>query len=422
MGAAGDMLTAALYELLEDKQAFLDTMNGAGIEGVRFSPEPMAKCGIMGTHMNVFVDGQSEEAMLAHEEHDHEHNHEHEHHHEHDHGHEHHHDHEHNHDHHHDHEHDHHHHSHASMQEIENTIRALKLPDKVKDDAVAVYLSIAEAESAAHGRPVTEIHFHEVGTKDAIADITAVCYLFTLLNPDKIIASPVHVGSGHVHCAHGVLPVPAPATAYLLKGIPMVSGEISGELCTPTGAALLRYFVDSFESMPVISTDKIGYGMGRKDFAQANCLRVFLGETGCVEHRIVELTCNLDDLSPEHIGFAEDVLFKAGALDVYTVSVGMKKSRPGVLFVVLCNEADKEEMIRLIFKHTSTLGIRENVMRKHILERRFEEVSTPYGTIHKKISTGYGVTKSKYEYEDLSRIAAENEISIEELLQSINDK
>lgn len=392
MGAAGDMLTAALYELLEDKQAFLDALNVAGIEGVSFVPEPMTKCGIMGTHMNVLVDGTSEEAMLAHaEEHHHEHDHEH-------------------------------HHSHASMHEIENTIRALNLPDKVKDDAVAVYLSIAEAESAAHGRPVSEIHFHEVGTKDAIADITAVCYLFYLLNADKIIASPVSVGSGHVHCAHGILPVPAPATAYLLKGIPMVSGEIKGELCTPTGAALLRYFVNSFESMPVISTDRIGYGMGRKDFARANCLRAFLGETQQGERRIVELNCNLDDLSAERIGFAADVLFKAGALDVYTVAVGMKKSRPGVLFVVLCNEADKEEIIRLIFKHTSTLGIRENVMKKHILERRFEEVATPYGTIRKKISTGYGVTKSKYEYEDLSRIATENEISIEELLQKITEE
>ena len=393
MGAAGDMLTAALYELLEDKNEFTEIMKNAGLEGVEFRPEVMVKCGITGTHMNVLVHGHSEEEMLAHEE-AHQHSHDHEH------------------------THDHHHH-HASMQDIENIIRSLKLPEKVKEDAIAVYKSIAEAESVAHGRDVSEIHFHEVGTMDAIADVTAVCVLFDLLKAGRIVASPIHVGSGHVHCAHGVLPVPAPATAYLLKGIPMYSGEIRGELCTPTGAALLKHFVNSFENMPMMQTERIGYGMGRKDFAQVNCVRAMLGESGNRKETVTELNFNIDDMSPERIGFVTEALFDAGALEVFTVPVGMKKSRPGILLVVLCNEVKKEEIIRLIFKHTSTLGIRENLMQRYVLSRTIEEVETPFGKVRKKVAEGYGTRKEKYEYEDLARIAKENKLSVEEVLKMI---
>ena len=408
MGAAGDMLSAALYELLDDKEAFINKINNSGIPKVTVNAEPMTKCGILGTHMNVLVDGVSEG-----EEHDH--------HHEHDHEHEHHHDHEHEHDHHHDHEHEHHHeHHHSSLKDIEAIIDALNIPENVKTDAKNVYAMIAEAESNAHGKPVTEIHFHEVGTMDAIADITMVCMLMNELKADKIVASEIHVGSGHVHCAHGILPVPAPATAFILRGVPFTASHIKGELCTPTGAALIKYFAASFGEMPVMTVDKIGYGMGKKDFEQANCVRAFLGSTNEKASQITELSCNIDDMTGEKIAFAMEKLFEAGALEVYTIPVGMKKSRPGILLSVMCNEAKKDEMVSLIFKHTTTLGIRENVSKRYTLKREIEKKETPFGEIRIKKSEGFGVVREKYEYEDLARIASEKNISIDEILKELD--
>lgn len=431
MGAAGDMLQAALFELLDDREAFLEKINNLGLDGVTVKPIPMTKCGILGTHMDVLVNGESEGEMQEAHEHHHDHD---EHHHDHDHeehNHDDHHDYEHSHDeHHHEHEHSHgdhdhhheHHHHHASMKDIENILDGLNVSDTVKANAKKVYALIAEAESHAHGVDVSEIHFHEVGTLDAIADVTINCMLLEELKPEKIVASPVNVGSGHVHCAHGILPVPAPATAYILRDIPMYSGHIKSELCTPTGAALLKNFVDSFGEMPVMTVGKIGYGMGRKDFEQANCVRAFLGDTKEDSEMIVELSCNVDDMTPEKIGFATEEFLKAGALEAYTIPVGMKKSRPGILLSVICREDKKDTMVELIFKHTTTLGIRENVSRRYALKREIITKDTKFGNIRIKRSEGYGVTREKIEYEDLARIAREENISIEEVESLLADK
>ena len=300
------------------------------------------------------------------------------------------------------------------MADIEHIIGSLSLSEKVKRDALEVYKFIAEAESAAHGRPVTEIHFHEVGTMDAIADVTAVCQLVELLGVEKVLASPVHVGCGKVRCAHGVLPVPAPATAFILKGVPIYGGKIEGDLCTPTGAALLKKFVLSYGEMPPLKVEKIGYGMGSKDFEVANCVRALLAETVGEGDMVVELSCNLDDMTPERIGFAMERLFEAGALDVYTVSVGMKKSRPGVMLCVMCRESARDEMVRLLFQHTTTLGIRETRSRRYTLQRSIETLSLSCGEVRVKRSEGYGVRRCKVEYEDLARIAREKGLSIEE--------
>lgn len=397
MGAAGDMLTAALLELLPDQEEFVAKLNALGIPDVSVEREKMSKCGIGGTHITVKVHGEEE----GEEMHDHEHFHEHD-----DHGHE----------HSHDHEHTHH---HSSMHDIERIVHSLSVSDKVKHDILAVYGMIAEAESHAHGVPVTEIHFHEVGTMDAVADVTAVCLLMERIAPDQVIASPVHVGSGQVKCAHGILPVPAPATAYILQDVPIYGGEIKGELCTPTGAALLKYFVTRFGEMPVMKTEAIGYGMGKKDFPAANCVRALLGETENAGDTITELNCNVDDMTGEAVGFAMDTLFAAGALEVYTVPIGMKKSRPGMLLCVMCRETDKEEMVKLLFRHTTTIGIRENVYKRYTLKRSVETVQTRYGEIRKKISRGYGVTREKYEYEDLARAAREHNISVSQVMSEI---
>lgn len=395
MGAAGDMLSAALMELLPDQESFLAQLNGLGIQGAAVTSEKTEKCGITGTHFKVTIHGEEEsEEMHLHaqearnametahhgqEEH----------------------------------------HHHRSMHEVRQIIEALGLSDKVKTDILSVYTLIAEAESHVHGAPVTEIHFHEVGTMDAIIDITAFCMLMDRLSPDKVIASPVCVGSGQVRCAHGVLPVPAPATAYILQGIPTYSGTISGELCTPTGAALLKHFVNRFGGQPLMRVSAIGYGMGAKDYPAANCVRAMLGEDTDKGDVITELSCNLDDMTAEEIGFTQQELLTAGALDVFTVPVQMKKSRPGALLTVLCREEDRERILRCIFLHTTTLGVRENISRRYILSRTEETVQTSYGKVRKKVSSGYGVQREKYEYDDIARIAVEKGSSLRKITEEI---
>lgn len=397
MGAAGDMLTAALLELLPDPAAFVERLNGLEIPGVRFHAEPAVKCGITGTHMTVTVDGEEEGADCEHT-----HGHEQAHTHPHDPGHA-------------------HTHSHTGLARIRHLVRDhLRLPEAVRADVLAVYELLAEAESRVHGVPVEEIHFHEVGTMDALADITAFCMLIRELSPDRILASPIHVGSGTVRCAHGILPVPAPATALLLRDLPIYGGTVKGELCTPTGAALLRHFVESFGEMPVLKPLAIGYGMGKKDFEQANCVRAILGEAGEAHgDSVLELRCNLDDQTPEELGFALERILEAGALDVWTVPIGMKKSRPGTMLCVLCRPTDREEMLRLLFTHTATLGVREYPVRRSVLNREIRTLETPWGPVRRKISTGFGIRREKFEYEDLARIAREQATSLDRVRNAV---
>lgn len=395
MGAAGDMLTAALLELLPQPEAFIEKLNTLGIPGVVFQKENSTKCGIIGTHVSVQIHGEVED------EHHHSTSHAHTHHH-----------------------HEHHSHSHRGLHEIEHIISHFPLSDKVKKDIYEVYALIAEAESHAHGVPVSQIHFHEVGNMDAIADVTAVCMLMNEIAPDEVVVSPIHVGWGQVRCAHGILPVPAPATAYILRNCPVYATAIKGELCTPTGAALLKHFATRFGEMPMMTMQKIGYGMGKKDFEKANCVRAMFGEifnTNIAKNTdsILELSCNVDDMTGEAIGYAMEQLFVGGALDVYTIPIGMKKSRPGTLICVMCKESDKDKMLHLIFKHTTTLGIRETLINRHVLQRTMETVETPYGTVRKKCSEGYGVHRSKYEYGDLVRIAQERNLTLNEVLKML---
>ena len=403
MGAAGDMLASALLELLPDPDAFVQELNALGIPGVAFHRETAEKCGIRGTHLSVTVHGEEEESIDCGPGHVHEHDHDHAHEHDHDHAHE------------HPHGHTHGHH-HSSLHDIEHIVCGhLPIPERVRQQVMAVYRLIAEAESHAHGVPVTEIHFHEVGTLDAVADITAVCLLMDRLSPDEVVASPVHVGSGQVKCAHGILPVPAPATAYILRDVPIYGGSIRGELCTPTGAALLRHFVTRFGDMPPMRTQAIGYGMGKKDFAAANCVRAMLGEdAGQGGDRVWTLACNVDDMTAEAIGFAMERLFDCGALDVYTVPIGMKKSRPGTMLCVLCRPEAKDAMLDCLFRYTTTIGVRELALQRHVLDRRVTTLDTPYGPVRRKEVRGRGAERYKYEYEDLARIAREKGVSLAE--------
>lgn len=381
MGAAGDMLMAALSELLPDPEAFTEKMSLLNLPGVAINRQISQSCGISGTHISVTVNGVEEE---SHDEHEHHHDHEH-------------------------------HHEHRTLADIKRIIDAQTVPEKVRSDAFAVYSIIAQAESQAHGKPADEVHFHEVGAMDAVADVLGVCLLMNEVKPEKVIASPVCTGFGQVRCAHGIMPVPAPATAAILRGIPVYSGSIRGELCTPTGAALLRYFADEFGEMPVMNTSSIGVGIGKKEFPAANCVRAFLGETSGNSDCITELRCEMDDITGEQLAFAQEMIFAAGAVDVFTTAVNMKKNRPGVLLTCLCRESDREAVIKAIFRHTTTIGIRENLCRRYVLERREVLRETTYGKVRFKEVTGYGVHRQKPESDDICAIARENGITINDI-------
>lgn len=428
MGAAGDMLSAALLELVDEPAKIIDKMNSLGLPGVSVAAEKAVKCGITGTYMHVDVYGEEEgeegesecEGGHGHHHGDHEHRHgEHGHHEHHEPAH-----HEHHHhergdnEHHHDHEH---HHHHTTVTEIKEIVRNLPdISEKVKTDIISIYSIIADAESKVHGVPVDEIHFHEVGSLDAIADVTLVCLLMEELAVDEVVVSPVHVGFGKVRCAHGILPVPAPATAEILTDVPVYGGRIEGELCTPTGAALLKYFATRFGNMPVMTLKKTGYGMGKKDFPVANCVRTLLGECADGGDEIIMLSFNTDDMTGEEAGFAIDRLFEGGALDVFTTGISMKKSRPGILFTVLCKPEDKTAIRDLIFKHTTTIGIREQSAGRYVLKRETVEINTEFGPVRIKKCEGYGTVKSKPEYEDIARIAKEENMSLKEVKDRLN--
>jgi uncharacterized protein (TIGR00299 family) protein len=442
MGAAGDMLSAALLGLCPDREAMLAKLNAIGIHGVEYVLEPATKCGIAALHLSVRVHGHEEgeehhespissiqypvsriqsqisnlksqisdfssDSTISHH---------------------------------------HHHHEHRSLKEVMGIIDGLALPPAVADDVRAVYALIGEAEAKAHGGNLDAVHFHEVGALDAIADISATALLIAELKPDRIVASPVNCGSGFVHCAHGVLPVPAPCTAELLEGVPShMDPEIDGELCTPTGAALVRHFAESFGPMPAMALQGVGYGAGKKDFdKRANFLRAFIGEepagkpagtgqgeaavgfeagtgqgavkdapqpAGTEQGTVCQFRCSIDDMTAEEFGFAAERIMADGALDVCMIPALMKKGRPGTILEVLCRTEDRDAIAASIFRNTTTIGLREETVRRRVLERREDAVETPLGRIRRKFAFGEGVAKAKAEYEDLAaaaRIAAAN--------------
>ena len=421
MGVAGDMLAAALLGLVDDSEATVSELNSLGIPKVEYKLDDSLKCGIKGKHLSVLIDGVEEQpgddSSHAHEHDHHHHSHEHDYDHEEEHMH-------------HDHtamtdhsEHDHDHpHEHRTLYEIEDIIESLNVCKEVKSDIREVYELLAEAESSVHGVAVDQIHFHEVGNMDAIADISAVCYLMHKIDPDRIIVSPVNVGGGTVKCAHGILPVPAPATAYLLREIPSYeSDRIKSELTTPTGAALIKYFADDFANQPVMRVGKIGYGMGKKDFPQANALRALLGTSNEETEQVIELSCNVDDMTPEEIGFATERLLKEGALEVYTIAADMKKNRPGSVIYCMCKVEDREKILHKIFLYTTTIGVRENICNRYVLAREISKIDTPYGEVRVKRSSGFNVNRSKLEYDDLAGIATRTGKSIIDLRKEIED-
>ena len=372
-GAAGDMLAAALLELVPDRDASLARLAAAMPPGVELRAARATRGGLAGTLFDVAVHGETEG-------HDHP-----------------------------DHPNHHDHHHHTTLAEVRANISALPLPDAVRADTLAVFDSIAEAESKAHGEPVDHVHFHEVGSLDALADVACVCALLAEIAPDRVVASPPNAGGGTVRCAHGVLPVPAPATANLLEGLPWRGDDpATGELLTPTGAALLRRFAAAWGPMPPMRTDRVGIGLGHREIpGRSNAVRAFLGEeppaaAGGPNGRVAELLCNLDDMAGEDLALACDRLrAEPGALDVSLSPLQMKKGRPGHLLRVICKPEAADALAAAVLRETTTIGVRRVDCARYEMRR---EVRVE-GGVRVKRSAGYGAEKAKTEFEDRVRAA-----------------
>lgn len=315
-------------------------------------------------------------------------------------------------------------HAHRHLSDIEKIIDGSSLGGDVKELSMKIFRKIAVAEAKVHGIPVEEVHFHEVGAIDSIVDITGAAICFAALKPDAVFVSEIELGSGFVKCDHGNLPVPAPATAEIVKGMPVRTGGVGFEATTPTGAAILSALGTGFGSTQAVKITRTGYGVGHKDHPDIpNLLRVSLGETvsnSATGHKALLIESNIDDMNPEFYDHISERLFKAGASDVYFSQIIMKKGRPGVVLKVICETGIEDAVKDIIFKESTTLGIRIFEFRKETLAREFGKISTVYGEITIKKSFYENLPVSvKPEYEDCKRIASEKGIPVKEVYNHV---
>jgi len=312
-------------------------------------------------------------------------------------------------------------HEHRGLSDITAIIARAELPREVAARAVAVFTRLAEAEAAVHGHSVEEVHFHEVGAVDAIVDIVGALCGLRRLNVGKLYVSPLPLGGGWVESAHGRLPVPAPATSLLLKGVPTYGGPVEAELVTPTGAAIVATLADGFGSMPPMTLRAVGWGAGAADLPHPNLVRLFLGDAAEQPGRqyLVMLETNVDDMNPEFFDHVMERLFTAGALDVFYTPILMKKSRPAVLVSVLADPERADQLADILFRETSTFGVRRREVLRQCLDREWREVDTPYGTVRVKIGLLDGEEVSAApEYEDCRRLAGERGVPVMEVYQA----
>jgi pyridinium-3,5-bisthiocarboxylic acid mononucleotide nickel chelatase len=312
-------------------------------------------------------------------------------------------------------------HDHSSWRDIRRIIDGSTLPDPVKARACDIFRRLAEAEARVHGSTVDDVHFHEVGAVDSIVDIVGAAICLEYLKPDAVMASSVELGGGFVRSQHGMLPVPAPATALLLSGVPTRSGVVPFEMTTPTGAAIIAHSVGSFSDDKRFITRKVAHGIGHRDTEVPNVLRLFLAEapdTPTEEARLIE--CNIDDMSPEVSGHIMDVLLDAGASDVFFIPIVMKKSRPAVMLSVLCPSAMEASIIDIVLRETTTFGLRITTVSKTVLDREERFVTTSLGGVRVKIGKMNGrKLKAKPEFEDCRRIARDSGMSLREVLEIV---
>lgn len=305
---------------------------------------------------------------------------------------------------------------------IKNLIEESDFNDNIKNLSIEMFRRIAEAEGKVHGKPIESVHFHEVGATDSIVDIVGAAICLDYLDVEKILSSPIELGGGFINCAHGKIPVPAPATIEILKNVPVKTGLVNSETTTPTGAAILKSTVNRYTEELDFIVEKIGYGLGTKDFEVPNVLRVYLGELNddeVEEEQQVMIETNIDDMNCELYPYIEEKLLKEGALDVYKTPIVMKKGRPAVKLSVLAFEKDIDELQKIIFEESTTAGIRWYPVRKVMLNRSFEKVNTKYGDIRmKNFYYNNKIIKSKPEFEDCKRLALKFSVSINEVIES----
>ncbi|HEX4949658.1 MAG TPA: nickel pincer cofactor biosynthesis protein LarC [Blastocatellia bacterium] len=393
-GISGDMTIGALLDLGLDFDYLKQELAKLGVEGYDLSLERVDRSGINAAKFDVHL------AMPVHVHH----HHDHDHHHHHDHTHE-----------------EHHSHDHRSLATIKHLIAVSALSDQVKQTATAIFERIGEAEAKIHGVDIESVHFHEVGAVDSIVDIVGACIGFEALGIEQIISSPLHVGYGTFTCAHGTYPIPGPAATEILRGVPIYANNIEGELVTPTGAAIAATLAQDFVKMPLMRIEKVGYGAGTRVYEKfPNVLRAVLGELEAEDKTpdtITVIEANLDDLNPQIFGHLMEQALAAGALDVFYTPVQMKKNRPGVLLTLLCATEMREPMMDLIFRETTTLGVRYREERRVILQREFVSVETPFGAITIKVArnqTGQ-VMNAAPEFADCQAAALKHQVSLREV-------
>jgi pyridinium-3,5-bisthiocarboxylic acid mononucleotide nickel chelatase len=310
-------------------------------------------------------------------------------------------------------------HGHYSLHDIRRHIDRSALSGPAKARARELFERLADAEASIHDMPVERVHLHEVGAIDSIVDIVGCVFGMEWLGAARVVASPVNVGGGTVRCAHGVFPVPAPATATLLTGVPVYAGEVKSELTTPTGALLVTAYADSFGPVPGMRLTAVGYGAGDRDFpGHPNVLRMMVGESaaGRTIERLLAIECEIDDMNPQLFGPLMERLYAAGALEVYYAAVQMKKNRPGTLVTVLAGPESREAISSVLFTETTTIGVRYHEMERERLDRQVSSVETPYGAIRMKIATRSGrVVNAAPEFEDCARVARERGLPIKDV-------
>ncbi|MDN7245210.1 nickel pincer cofactor biosynthesis protein LarC [Planococcus shenhongbingii] len=429
-GISGDMTLSALIDLGADIHYISEHLEKLPIDPFTLNVKQVDKRGISAK----LLDLQFQEAEHSHthshddnhssgHSHEHSHSHSHSHNHEHEHLHDHHHSHGHSHSgHEHAHDDGHHSHSHRKASTILGMIGNSELPPRVKQRSLAVFRVIAEAEGKIHGMDSEEVHFHEVGAMDSIIDIIGVCLALESLGVDRIAASPVPTGHGKIMIAHGLYPIPAPATAEILKGVPLADFHVRGELTTPTGAAFLKALADDYGQLPGLAIDNIGYGAGKKNFEHPNVLRalMFNEETATAREKISVLECQLDDSTGETLGYVMERLLGAGALDVYYTPVAMKKSRPGTLITVLAKPENAFVLEDILLRETSTFGVRKTDWTRRILDREFKIVATAFGSITVKVGRIEGeIIKMSPEFEEVKKAAAAHKVPLRDVFLAV---
>lgn len=449
-GIAGDMALGALLDCGVPLDKLRTGLSSLPVEGWSIDAQPVLKGGIHGQSVRIALHNVSDDEELAHHvsthhahdhhHHDHEHTHEH---HDHEHSHdehshdEHSHSHEHDHhahdaEHHHEHSHEHHHDEHhhgRSMREIREVIEASDLPARVKENSLKIFHGIAVVEAKMHHSTPDEIHFHEIGGVDSLLDICGVAWCLDYLGVEEVYCSALPHSTGTVKCAHGIMPVPAPATLELLKGAPMVPTGLTGEMVTPTGAGIVAALSKSFGAAPAMKIESVGFGAGKKDWPdRPNLLRVVIGdkagdastgENAGLEWRTLSLIeTNVDDLNPELWDSVLEAIFEAGALDAWLAPIQMKKNRPAQMLGVLCSSEDGENVVAQILRHTTSLGVRIQSVRRGALPREMHEVSTRFGSVRVKTAQWNEISRSIPEYEDVKKLARQNNVAAREVYEA----